>query len=91
MPFLEKETARLMSNMPWYWVVVHWIVTLVILVVLVPLELLIIVISFFCPFWFRDWAINKMDRLFDGAFNLRLALLGPIYDKYSLFDTIKDA
>ena len=87
MAFLEEKTARLLSNMPWYWVVVHWIVTIVILVVLVPVVLLILI----NPFWFREWAIDKMDSLFAGAFRLRRALLGPVYDKYSLFDTIKDA
>jgi hypothetical protein len=91
MSFLEKETARLLSNMPWYWVCVHWIVTLMILVVLVPVVLLIIVINPFCPFWFREWVINKMDSLLEGAFRLRLVLLGPVYNKYSLFDKIKDA
>jgi hypothetical protein len=60
-------------------------ITLPIIVIVAPLLILAI-----CnPFWFREAALIKLQRLVEKASNWRYKLLTPLRSKYDLFNVIK--
>ncbi len=85
MSFLEPETKRLLDNLPWYWQCVHWILTIFMSLILLVLVLL----AFVNPLWFRDWGVRQAGRACDAAHRVRFWILGRVYRKYNLFEILK--
>lgn len=81
----ELPAADVLAQMPWYWCVAHWIVTVMVLIPLVLALVLCIGLS-----WIKyDWASRMSDRACELAHDTRWWIMQRVYKKYGLFLMLK--
>lgn len=72
------------SNLPLRWRIIHYIIT-----GLLGTVLSLIILLCGLPIWIKQDRYNWADKAVDHAESLRYRLLGNIYEKYNLFEKIK--
>ena len=80
----REETLR---GQPLFVRVQWWAITLVTLLYILPL----LAIAIINPFWFRDSFAEMLHNHANSLGKRREAFLKPQYDKYRLFNTIKNS
>lgn len=82
----SNDFKDILPHLPWYWRWCHHIVTFTLLLIIAPPLLLALA----NPLWFREAFLEWCcEGLTTALIKVRLWLLGSVYEKYTLFETLK--